>query len=282
MQEKSTHPPDKFIRHPLARIIGPPGIGVVRHRVPPRLDGQRRGLLVVATALAVIGISALTANAAGPDGDPAPPTVAATAGIGEHPALAEREESDDRADRSERSADGEAEDGAPRAAEPQQSPEPEPTPTEVPAAAEEPAPEPAPAAQAAADWVHPMPGAATTSCFGYRWGVLHAGVDLASPHGTPIRAVGAGTVTSAGWVFGGYGISVVVDHGNGFYTHYAHASQANVSPGQNVSVGETIALEGSTGDSTGPHLHFEVHQGMWNQIEPAAWLRERGVDIGGC
>jgi murein DD-endopeptidase MepM/ murein hydrolase activator NlpD len=107
-------------------------------------------------------------------------------------------------------------------------------------------------------------------------------MDLAAPHGTPIRAVGAGTVTQAGWVFGGYGISVVIDHGNSLYTHYGHASQATVSPGQQVTAGQTIALEGSTGDSTGPHLHFEVHQGWWNQIEPAGWLRDHGVDIGGC
>lgn len=132
------------------------------------------------------------------------------------------------------------------------------------------------------DWVHPMPGAVTTSCFGPRWGTVHQGVDLAQPAGTPIRAVGAGTVIYAGWVFSGYGISVVIDHHNGYLTHYAHASETKVWVGQNVKPGQTIALEGSTGDSTGPHLHFEVHQGMWNQIEPTAWLRERGVTIGGC
>jgi murein DD-endopeptidase MepM/ murein hydrolase activator NlpD len=127
-----------------------------------------------------------------------------------------------------------------------------------------------------------MPGASTTSCFGQRWGRLHAGVDLATPHGTPIRAAGAGRVTDAGWLFGGYGISVVVDHGNGVLTHYAHASTLKVSPGDRVSPGETIALEGSTGNSTGPHLHFEVHRGLWNQVNPAGWLRDRGVKINGC
>lgn len=132
------------------------------------------------------------------------------------------------------------------------------------------------------DWVHPMPGAVTTSCFGPRWGTVHQGVDLALPAGTPIRAVGAGTVVYAGWVFSGYGISVVIDHHNGYLTHYAHASEVTVSVGQTVKPGQTIALEGSTGDSTGPHLHFEVHQGMWNQIEPTGWMRERGVVIDGC
>lgn len=132
------------------------------------------------------------------------------------------------------------------------------------------------------DWVHPMPGAATTSCFGPRWGVMHAGVDLAAPPGTPILAVGDGVVTHAGWVFSGYGISVVVEHPDGYYTHYAHASEAKVSPGDRVEAGDVIALEGSTGDSTGPHLHFEVHKGMWNQVEPTEWLSNRGVHIGGC
>src|SRR5690606_13100999 len=102
-----------------------------------------------------------------------------------------------------------------------------------------------------------------------RWGALPAGSDLALPPGTPVLAVGAGTVEAAGWLYAGYGISVVINHGNGYLTHYAHLSKATVSPGQRVSAGQQIGAEGSTGDSTGPHLHFEVHRGMWNQIEPA-------------
>ena len=129
-------------------------------------------------------------------------------------------------------------------------------------------------------WVHPMPGATVTSCYGMRWGVLHAGIDLAMPAGTPIRAAGAGTVVEAGWVFDGYGISVVIDHGNGYLTHYAHQSETVVSVGQRVTAGQVIGYEGATGDATGPHLHFEVHQGMWNQLDPAPWMRERGVDLG--
>jgi murein DD-endopeptidase MepM/ murein hydrolase activator NlpD len=126
-----------------------------------------------------------------------------------------------------------------------------------------------------------MPGAELSSCFGPRWGLPHLGIDFAAPAGTPIQAVGAGTVFAAGWLYTGYGISVVIDHGSGIFTHYAHASDLLVSPGQAVGPGQPIALEGSTGDSTGPHLHFEVHQGwLWNQIEPASWLRGQGVAIG--
>jgi murein DD-endopeptidase MepM/ murein hydrolase activator NlpD len=119
-----------------------------------------------------------------------------------------------------------------------------------------------------------------SSCFGPRWGTEHKGLDFAGNAGTEIRSVGAGTVVAAGWLYSGYGISVVVDHGNGYLTHYAHASDVMVGAGQPVAAGQPLAHEGSTGDSTGPHLHFEVHQGMWNQVDPASWMRERGVMIG--
>ncbi|MEQ4302872.1 M23 family metallopeptidase [Plantactinospora sp. B6F1] len=136
------------------------------------------------------------------------------------------------------------------------------------------------ASRKAAAWVHPMPAAAVTSCYGMRWGTMHAGIDLAMPAETPIRAAGAGTVVDAGWAFAGYGISVVVDHGDGWLTHYAHQSRTVVSVGQRVKPGQVIGYEGSTGDSTGPHLHFEVHDGLWNQVDPAPWMRARGVDLG--
>ena len=130
-------------------------------------------------------------------------------------------------------------------------------------------------------WVAPMAKFELSSCFGPRWGLMHQGLDFAMPAGTVIRAAGAGTVLAAGWTFAGYGISVVIDHGNGYLTHYAHASKVWVRPGQKVKPGQAIAREGSTGDSTGPHLHFEVHKGaMWHQIDPAKFLRARGVKIG--
>lgn len=136
-------------------------------------------------------------------------------------------------------------------------------------------------AASTADWVTPMPGAQITSCYGQRWGVLHAGIDLALPAGTPVLAAGAGTVQVAGWAYTGYGISVVIDHGGGVLTHYAHLSATSVAVGDQVAPGDTIGAEGSTGDSTGPHLHFEVHVGgLWSQVDPAPWMRERGVDLG--
>ncbi|PSK65235.1 Glycyl-glycine endopeptidase LytM [Micromonospora sp. MH33] len=129
-------------------------------------------------------------------------------------------------------------------------------------------------------WVIPMTGAEITSCFGQRWGTLHAGIDFAMPAGTPIHAAAAGTVVKAGDAGDGYGNSVFVDHGNGYLTHYAHQSRLIVSVGDRVKAGQVIGYEGSTGDSTGPHLHFEVHKGaMWNQIDPAPFLRARGIDV---
>jgi murein DD-endopeptidase MepM/ murein hydrolase activator NlpD len=131
-------------------------------------------------------------------------------------------------------------------------------------------------------WVDPNPTAVVTSCFGPRWGRLHAGVDLAAPDGTPIVAAGAGIVVRAG-VAEGYGNAVLIDHGNGFLTHYGHLSAITVTVGQHVTAGEQIGNEGSTGHSTGPHLHFEVHQGYYqNPIEPTAWMHQHGVDIPGC
>ena len=95
------------------------------------------------------------------------------------------------------------------------------------------------------------------SGFGMRWGRMHEGIDIGCAYGTPNRAAAAGTVIHAGWM-GGYGNLVVVDHGNGLSTAYAHASSILVGVGQTVAQGETVSLVGSTGNSSGPHLHFEV------------------------
>lgn len=133
----------------------------------------------------------------------------------------------------------------------------------------------------AAQWVDPMPSGAVTSCFGPRWGRLHAGIDRAAPQGTPVVAAGSGTVVTAGSVYGGYGVSVLIQHSDGTSTHYAHLAAATVRPGQRVVAGQPIGAEGSTGRSTGPHLHFEVRDGGWDDtVDPAAWMRDRGVDLG--
>ncbi|GAA0533834.1 hypothetical protein GCM10010172_13520 [Paractinoplanes ferrugineus] len=142
-------------------------------------------------------------------------------------------------------------------------------------------PAPVPAAAGTA-WVSPNPTARVTSCFGPRWGRIHEGVDMAAPDGTPIVAAGTGVVVRAG-VEQGYGNAVLIDHGDGWLTHYGHMSVLVVVPGQRVVAGQQIGNEGSTGHSTGPHLHFEVHQGFYqNPVEPTRWMRAHGVDIPGC
>ncbi|MHB1272982.1 MAG: peptidoglycan DD-metalloendopeptidase family protein [Rhodanobacter sp.] len=100
---------------------------------------------------------------------------------------------------------------------------------------------------------------------------MHTGIDIATPYGTPVHAVAEGMVTFAG-VRRGYGNVVEIDHGNGYMTRYAHNSKLEVHPGQHVQVGEVIAKAGSTGRSTGPHVHFEVwYDG--HVVNPLAFVR---------
>ena len=101
-----------------------------------------------------------------------------------------------------------------------------------------------------------------SSGFGYRSYPdvgFHAGVDIINYYGAPIVATAAGTVILAGWDYG-YGIKIVIDHGNGYQTWYAHNSESLVSPGQSVRKGQMIARLGATGFVTGPHVHYEVHE----------------------
>ncbi len=113
-----------------------------------------------------------------------------------------------------------------------------------------------------------------TSGFGWRWGRMHSGVDVAGPVGTPVVAAATGVVEQAGWNSGGYGNLVEIRHPDGSLTRYAHNSSLNVSAGQHVKQGQQIAAMGSTGYSTGPHLHFEVHQGG-SAVNPVAYLPGR-------
>jgi len=105
--------------------------------------------------------------------------------------------------------------------------------------------------------LNPIQNALVSSPFGFRWGRPHQGIDLAAPLGTPIFAAEKGKVIYSNWKQG-YGNFVVVDHGHGYETHYAHCSKMMVHVGQVVHKGQLIAKVGSTGNSTGPHLHFEV------------------------
>lgn len=104
--------------------------------------------------------------------------------------------------------------------------------------------------------VKPISGT-ITSRYGSRWGTTHTGLDIATSSGTPIKAVAGGTVTYAG-VKGSYGNLVIINHGNGVQTYYAHCSKIYVSVGDKVEAGDVVSAVGSTGNSTGPHLHLEV------------------------
>jgi murein DD-endopeptidase MepM/ murein hydrolase activator NlpD len=100
-----------------------------------------------------------------------------------------------------------------------------------------------------------------SSPYGLRWGGsdFHPGIDIANDYGVPIVAAASGTVTAAGWNSGGYGNMVDIDHGNGIWTRYGHAEAVVVTVGETVQKGQLIAYMGSTGFSTGPHVHYEVH-----------------------
>lgn len=103
----------------------------------------------------------------------------------------------------------------------------------------------------------------------------HKGDDFATPIGTPLRAVHSGTVVAVGW-YGGFGMRVEIDLGGGTSVIYGHMSAFSATVGEQVSPGEVIGYSGNTGNSTGPHLHFEVHIGGV-AIDPAPWLRARGI-----
>ncbi|MFD4829088.1 M23 family metallopeptidase [Streptomyces uncialis] len=160
----------------------------------------------------------------------------------------------------------EPEAAAPKAAAPQAAP------------AEAAAPE-----QADSGWTRPVDSGVGT---GYRasgsmWSSgYHTGVDFSVPAGTPLKSVGPGTVVSAGWA-GSYGNQVVIQHTDGKYSQYAHLSQLTVSAGQSVTGGHQIGLAGSTGNSTGPHLHFEIRTSpdYGSDIDPMSYLRSKGVGI---
>ena len=100
--------------------------------------------------------------------------------------------------------------------------------------------------------------AVVSSGFGPRWGSFHYGLDLAADRETPILAAASGLVTEADWKSDGYGYAVMIDHGNGLETLYGHCAELLVEPGQRVRAGDPVALVGSTGHATGPHVHFEV------------------------
>ncbi len=122
-----------------------------------------------------------------------------------------------------------------------------------------------------------------TSCYGPRWGTMHQGIDIAAPIGTPIHVPQDGVVLQAGPA-SGFGQAVYVQHGDGQITLYGHVNQFFVSAGQVVRAGDHIADVGNKGQSTGPHLHFEVHRGglYASRVNPMPWLQSHGISLGGA
>ncbi|KAB8168770.1 peptidoglycan DD-metalloendopeptidase family protein [Streptomyces sp. 3MP-14] len=141
----------------------------------------------------------------------------------------------------------------------------------------------------AEDWVSPIAGdyelSATYGNSGDRWASKHSGQDFAVPNGTEVNAVHEGTVVKAGGNGAGdgpaYGNAVVVDHGDGTFTQYAHLSEVEVAVGDEVDTGEEIALSGNTGNSSGPHLHFEVRTtaDYGSAIDPMKFLRDQDAEV---
>ncbi|BAU42592.1 Murein DD-endopeptidase MepM [Leptolyngbya sp. O-77] len=114
-----------------------------------------------------------------------------------------------------------------------------------------------------------------TSGFGWRWGRMHRGIDIAAPVGTPIVAAAAGVVEFSGWNSGGYGYMIDIRHADGTRTRYAHNSRLLVRVGDRVDQGQHIAAMGSTGFSTGPHVHFEIHVPNQGTVNPMSLLARR-------
>lgn len=214
----------------------------------------RRGIGMAALAAVALGAAVTTASLSSP-GQPSH----AAGYQSDRAALAQQ----DRADRGQ--------ERAPEAAAPPAKPA-------APKAARKPAAKPKKAGPPPA-WQLPVTAKHywVSSTFGERWGVLHAGVDLAVPMKTPIHAAHAGRVSIAGQ-YDGYGKAVGIENGGGVATVYGHASRVVVHTGQYVHAGQLIAYSGNTGDSNGPHLHFEMRRhGV--PFNPLPYLKKHGVDI---
>ncbi|MBT2491437.1 M23 family metallopeptidase [Streptomyces sp. ISL-96] len=143
-------------------------------------------------------------------------------------------------------------------------------------------------AKKAPSWQKPVKQYSLSATYGKgggMWASKHSGQDFAVPVGTPVDAVHGGTVVKAGPNGGGdgpaYGNAIVIKHANGTYSQYAHLSKIQVTPGEKVKTGERIALSGNTGNSSGPHLHFEIRTtpNYGTAINPVSFLRAEGVSI---
>jgi murein DD-endopeptidase MepM/ murein hydrolase activator NlpD len=144
------------------------------------------------------------------------------------------------------------------------------------------------AAKSAATWVDPVKKYTLSAGFnqaGALWQAKHSGQDFAVPIGTDVGAAHGGTVVKAGGNGAGdgpaYGNAIVIKHANGQYSQYAHLSRIDVKVGQVVATGQHIARSGNTGNSTGPHLHFEIRKtpNYGSAVDPVAFLRAKGVTV---
>jgi murein DD-endopeptidase MepM/ murein hydrolase activator NlpD len=123
-------------------------------------------------------------------------------------------------------------------------------------------------------------GARLTTCFCMRWGSMHWGIDLAAPLGTPIYAATDGVVLRAGPA-SGFGNAIYIQNADGDVEIYGHMKYYNVKAGDVVHAGDQIAKVGNQGQSTGPHLHFELHRGgmTGKPFDPQGWLAEHGITV---
>ncbi|MGV9252950.1 M23 family metallopeptidase [Streptomyces sp. NPDC003697] len=145
-----------------------------------------------------------------------------------------------------------------------------------------------PVKTAVASWVHPVEHYTLSASFaqdGSHWAHKHSGQDFAVPAGTEVVAAHSGTVVKAGPNGAGdgpaYGNAIVIQHGDGTYSQYAHLSRVDVRIGQSVAAGEHIALSGNTGNSTGPHLHFEIRTtpNYGSAVNPVTFLAAKGLSL---
>ncbi|MCD0445587.1 M23 family metallopeptidase [Glycomyces sp. A-F 0318] len=232
----------------------------------PLLAGtQRRYTAVVGSAVAGASVVAMAATAGLPAEEP---REGASQAVSDIAALAAE------ASAPEQAAPGTT--GATGTADPAAAPAPD-GPGEVAPAVEPARTSPVTAQDAQVKWTPMLDRITITSLFGQRWGRNHNGVDFDAETGDPVYAAYPGTVVYAGWE-SGFGNLVVIDHGDGVETYYAHNSEVVVAPGDQVEGGGQIANAGNTGHSFGSHVHFEVHVGG-QPVEPLNYLAESGLDL---
>jgi murein DD-endopeptidase MepM/ murein hydrolase activator NlpD len=133
-------------------------------------------------------------------------------------------------------------------------------------------------AEHAHSWQMPLKNAVETSGFGFRWGRLHAGEDFAAAVGTNLVAMSTGTVVFAGQE-SGYGNIVKIRYWDGTLTFYGHMSRLSVADGESVDPGEVVGQSGNTGESTGPHLHLEIHPDGGEAVNPVPWLADHHLHV---